>query len=143
MKTPIITLHEPWATWIAKRWKLIETRTHQQFKSLTHKWIGIHAGLRWDRDALQHAGSYLTEEQIRQTKTWLRVGGCIIAIAYVSEHRKLDILDQKLSLICTGTIMRPVRYGLVFSDIRPIEAIPVRGRQGIWYHDIPDKEFKA
>lgn len=41
---PVITLYQPWATWIMRGWKTIETRTHNRFACLDHKTILIHAG---------------------------------------------------------------------------------------------------
>jgi hypothetical protein len=43
----VITLKQPWATWVLWGWKIVETRLHNQFGSLMNKRIGIHAGLGW------------------------------------------------------------------------------------------------
>ena len=46
---PVLTLYQPWATFIADGLKTIETRTHNRFTSLYGKTILIHAGqqTRW------------------------------------------------------------------------------------------------
>jgi predicted transcriptional regulator len=41
----VITLWQPWASFIALGWKTIETRTHDRFKNLVCERIAIHAGL--------------------------------------------------------------------------------------------------
>jgi hypothetical protein len=55
--------------------------------------------------------------------------GAIIATAFVSDARDLTTSDERDALIeCTT-----VRFGLILTDIIPIEPIPARGRLGIWY----------
>lgn len=134
MRTPVISLYPPWANWVALGWKKIETRTHTRFASLVGKRIGIHVSLKWDNAALELASEFLTEAQRSTSKNFLRVGGAIICTAFVDWHRELDPLDNKNALIdCTHI----TRYGLGLSDVQGIEAIPCRGKQGIWYYDIP------
>lgn len=43
-----ISLHQPWATFIALKWKTIETRTHEKFKGLIGQRIAIHAAKKID-----------------------------------------------------------------------------------------------
>jgi hypothetical protein len=132
MKTmPVITLWNPWAIWVAMGWKTIETRTHDRFQSLKGQWIGIHAGLKWDPFALHCARPYMTDDQVKQTEKFIRVGGAIICRAYVGEARWLSAWDDRRALIECST----PRFGLLFNKIEAIEAIPARGKQGIWYHD--------
>lgn len=59
---PVITLYQPWATWIMRRWKTIETRTHNRFVKLLGKSVLIHAGQQTDATAAWNP--YLTEEEI-------------------------------------------------------------------------------
>ena len=37
-----ITLWQPWATWIAWRWKTIETRGHDRFRRLVGQFASVH-----------------------------------------------------------------------------------------------------
>lgn len=127
---PVISLWMPWANWVALGWKRIETRTHSRFRSLVGKRIGIHASLKWDATALDEASRYLTFEQVEQTKKFLRIGGAIICTAMVREFRPLGVVDEPKALIECET----PRYGLFLTDIEAIEAIPAKGKQGIWYH---------
>lgn len=129
-ETPIISLWQPWAEWVALGWKTIETRTHQRFKGLVGKRIGIHVALKWDDSAIEVAGEYLGSVRRGMTAGFLRIGGAVICTAFVREHRKLGPLDNTRALIdCTHI----TRYGLILEDIQIIEAVPAKGKQGIWY----------
>jgi hypothetical protein len=140
--TPIITLWMPWANWVAQGWKTIETRTHMRFACLKGKRIGIHAGLKWDKNALNLACPYLTLEQDISTQTWYQngkwmAGGTILCTSFVEDFRLLRNEDSKEALIECET----KRYGLVLKDIVLLNPpIPCRGSQGIWY--LLTKEFK-
>lgn len=128
----IITLNMPWANWVSLGWKLIETRTHARFKNLVGQRIGIHASLKWDKNALSLAAPYLTTEQQEQSEKFLRIGGAIICTAFVEDFRRLTEADEIKALIqCTTT-----RYGLFLRDVNQIEAIPCRGYQGMWNYDL-------
>lgn len=59
---PSITLTQPWATWIIRGWKTIETRTHNRFACLDKKTILIHAGMTTDKSAANNP--YLTKDQL-------------------------------------------------------------------------------
>lgn len=130
--TPIISMWMPWANWVGLGWKVIETRTHRRFQSLADKRIGIHCSLKWDKNAIELARPYLDQDQITLTQSFLRIGGAVYWTATVSEFRQLTIEDESRTLIeCTTE-----RYGLVLSDVKTIEAVPMRGHQGIWYAEI-------
>lgn len=134
--TPIITLYEPWSKWIALGWKTIETRTHNRFACLKGKRIGIHSGLKWDRNAVNEAFLYLTPERLMWTYNYSRTsahicGGVILCTAMVEDFRELTEADSYQALIeC-----RTKRYGLILKDIVPLNpAIVASGKQGIWYY---------
>ena len=61
---PVITLYQPWATWIMRGWKTIETRTHSRFACLRGQTILIHAGKTTDKSELVTENIYLTSQQI-------------------------------------------------------------------------------
>lgn len=135
MLIPVISLYNPWAIWVGLGWKKIETRTHRRFASLVGKTIGIHAGLKWDEGAIETAREWLSPEQIKRTQKMLRVGGAICWTAFVTEHRELDPLDNRSALIdCTHV----TRYGLFLKDVTTIDVITCRGKQGIWYYEVPE-----
>jgi hypothetical protein len=137
MKIPVITLWQPWGNWVDLGWKTIETRTHPRFAKLEGQTIGIHLGLKWDKDAIQLARRFLTAEQLFRTKEFLKIGGAIVATAFVKEHRLLNTKDSPFALIDCG---HTTRWGLILENIKQIEAIPTKGRQGIWYYNLPIEE---
>jgi hypothetical protein len=122
--TPTITIKQPWAQLIVAGHKTIETRTHSRFGGLQGQRIYIHAGRGYDPTGTDIATRYLTADQLSTLTT-----GAIIATAYVSEARELTEQDEANALIECQT----PRYGLVLSDITPIEPIPAKGKQGVWY----------
>jgi hypothetical protein len=136
MRIPVISIGNPWAAWLMMGWKTIETRTHPRLASLSGKVIGIHAAQKWDEAAIFQARPFLTDEQIQRTETFLRVGGAIIGTAKIGEHRPLTSEDSEAALIDCATTQR---WGLIIESVNLIEAIPMRGKQGIWYAEIPSK----
>lgn len=128
---PVITLWQPWATWVMLSWKRIETRTHSRFACLTGKTIGIHAAEKMDLAAAFVAKNFLTDQQRRLMDPYRHVRGAIICTARVEYHRLLTDADSSEALIDCGNVMR---YGLILREITPIMPILCRGKQGIWYH---------
>jgi hypothetical protein len=135
LRLPVVSLWMPWAFWIPRRWKRIETRTHDRFKSLVGKRIAIHAAMKWDKDAIDLASPYLSDEQIVQSRKFLKIGGAIICTAMVTDGRWLTAEDSPLALIDCGETKR---HGLFLDDVQVLEeAIAMPGKQGIWYAEIP------
>lgn len=132
---PVITLYQPWATWIIRGWKLIETRTHDKFKSLSGKRILIHAGLRTDESAA--ANPYLTKEQILYKPDEV-INGYILGECLVQDFRKLNNSHSQHALIDCGSVER---WGLFLNEIMMLDKpIPVKGEMGIWYFDLETKQ---
>ena len=128
-KYPVITLHQPWAQLIALGWKTIETRGHNRFRNLKGKEILIHAGGRWNKYWEEQAMPYLTQEQIDKIKAWGPVPASILCKAFVEDARRLNEEDSPNALIKSHNAL----YGLILSNIQPIESIHAKGGQGIWY----------
>jgi len=128
----IITLWQPWATWIEWDWKSIETRTHNKFISLKGQTIGIHAGNNYDKNAFDAAKLFLDPEQIIEHNNTSYPLGCIICTAFVSGVGKLSTYNQSRALIECVT----VRYGLFLTQITPIKPIFIKGHQGIWNYNL-------
>lgn len=127
---PVITLYQPWATWIMRGWKTIETRTHPRFSSLKGQRILIHTGKYTDPHALHNP--YLTLEQLLLNPDEM-VNGFILGSAFVKDFRILNENDSAAALIeCKSQ-----RWGLFLEDIERW-SIPVResGSLGIWYYDV-------
>lgn len=134
MILPVITLYQPWATWIMRGWKTIETRTHNRFKSLDKKTILIHAGMNTDSAAINNP--YLTKEQLLHEPDEM-VNGFILGSAYSLYLGCLDPDDSVNALIECETL----RYGLLLENVEKFkEPIPVKGEMGIWYFDLGKKE---
>lgn len=132
---PCITLYQPWATWIMRGWKTIETRTHNKFACLNGKRIGIHAGMTTDASAINN--TYLTKYQLLQNPEDM-INGYLIGAATVIEVRELTNSDSKAALIdCHFT----KRYGLFLDNIQGFrEPVFVKGEIGIWYFDVDKGE---
>jgi hypothetical protein len=139
----IITLWQPWASFIAWGWKTIETRTHDRFKGLIGERIGIHAGLKWDKDwkelACPYEESYLNVVQFSRTeglqKEFMKnlpgTKGAILCTARVFDASWLSPHNSKSSLLKIND--EHERFGLFLCDIKPI-TIPAKGKQGIWIY---------
>lgn len=131
---PVITLYQPWATWIMREWKTIETRTHDRFKCLNGRTILIHAGMKTDESAAYNP--YLTPEQIFYNPDEV-VNGCILGSAYVDGFSRLCQEHAKEALIECVT----PRFGLFLTNIDVFdEPIPAKGEMGIWYYDLKNRE---
>lgn len=130
---PVITLYQPWATWIMRGWKTIETRTHDRFSSLKGKTILIHSGMTVDGSDYVIRNPYLTTEQILFNPDEV-VSGFILGSVYVAESKPLDHSHSKASLIdCEKT----QRFGLFLENAFKFDQpIPVKGEMGIWYFDM-------
>lgn len=129
MICPVITLYQPWATWIMRGWKTIETRTHNRFACLINKQVLIHAGLRTDISAFNNP--YLTKKQLL-FKPDEMVNGFILGSIFVNDFRELTTNASQRALIECET----KRFGLFFDKIDRWEIpIPEKGEMGIWYFD--------
>ena len=125
----VITLWQPWATWILWGWRTIETRTHNRFACLKGELIGIHAGKKFDHNAIGMAQEYLTTERIVKHNESIYPLGYIIATAQVTDARRLDFIHSEKALIECYT----ERYGLFLENIMPtVPVIKYKGSQGIW-----------
>lgn len=130
MTFPVITLYQPWATWIMRGWKTVETRTHNRFKSLDGKTILIHAGQKTDATAINNP--YLTKEQLLHEPNEM-VNGFILGSAYSLYLGCLDPADCVNALIECETL----RYGLLLENINVFKVpVPVKGEMGIWYFNM-------
>jgi len=132
--TPIISLHRPWADWVALGWKKIETRTHSRFKKLAGGVIAIHASKTWDLNWERAANNYLTPNQREFTKEVLPKwdwSGKIICYVFVERFGRCLPSDSRDAMIeCFPTI----REGLWLSGVTQLsEPIEIRGMQGIFY----------
>uniref|UniRef100_A0A6M3IGL4 ASCH domain-containing protein n=1 Tax=viral metagenome TaxID=1070528 RepID=A0A6M3IGL4_9ZZZZ len=135
MKVPCISLWQPWAWWIMKRWKPLETRKHARFHWLEGKTIGIHAAKKWDKYAMKLALPYLDMDQIMDTHAYFehREHGLLGTAEVKRFYQKLDDQQGSVALCPTGHWLSGLLLGSVKSFDKPIE---IPGRQGVWYEEI-------
>ena len=118
---PVITMYQPWASWVVDEIKLIETRTHNKFRKLVGQTILIHAGLTND-------DSVCTEDI---------VFGAILGSAFVYGAGALNKTHQADACIECESVQR---YGLFLKDIIKFkEPIPEKGEMGIWHYDLENR----
>ncbi len=138
-KLPCISLWEPWASWVMLGWKTIETRTHDRFRTLEGRTIGIHASKRWDWRAVEAARKWLTLDQqdiTHDVRKWAQTHGRILCTAKVNDFRpSLSFFDEPAAMIeCSSTD----RSGLILVDVKPLPILNapiIKGGQGIFYVD--------
>lgn len=133
---PVITLWQPWATWVIKGYKTIETRTHARFKGLVDKTIGIHAG-----EAVDHSHHVIQNPYLAKSiliDSMILPAGVLLGTVKVSEFRDLNYTHENAALIECEKVNR---YGLFLSDIKEFDRYPkVKGGMGIWYFDLDKME---
>lgn len=132
---PVLTLYQPWASFIILGWKTIETRTHDKFRSLEGKTIGIHSGQTYDR--AKSCFDFLEPHQHEIAKGGNFPRGVLLGTAQVHKFDLLDGSDSWEALIDCDVIRR---YGLYLANVNAFEVpIPVSGSMGIWYFDMEKK----
>lgn len=135
---PVITLYQPWASWIMTGWKGIETRTHKGFRSLVGKRILIHAGKHVDLSNAAVHNPFLSKEELDYRPPHYHLTGQILGSAWAYEFRVLDENDSRDALIDCCSV---IRYGLFLNEVLQLaDPIPVRGGMGIWYYDLDNKK---
>ena len=134
-KIPVLSLWQPWAQFVCKGWKTIETRNHDRFgDALLGKRILIHAAAKWDDEVFYKSVKFLGIDEMRQLSYWEKLEPQIICSAYVGAHGGLDKRHSKDALIDCDSVQR---YGLHLEEIYKLEnPIMTKGKQGIWYLNI-------
>lgn len=129
---PVITLKQPWASWVMERLKGTESRTHTNFKTLVGKPFGIHSAMGYDLSDYVLKNPYLTQEQIDASLSYPT--GVILGTVYGNKFFKLGVEHETEALIECRSIKR---YGLRIIDPKPFEKpIPCKGELAIWYFDL-------
>jgi hypothetical protein len=137
MNYPAITIHQPWASWIAWGLKTMETRTHNRFASLKGQRIAIHAGKAWDDEAIFEAVAHASAKSLFQDYTCREdfPAGAIVCLATVDKIWTLCSADSQAALCRCDRSMT----GLILADVEPLaEPFKVRGHQGIWRVELPE-----
>jgi hypothetical protein len=128
----VITLWQPWASWVIWGWKTIETRLHGRFEGLAGKWIGIHAAQHWDESAIDSARQYLSWEQLEKNVQAKMDMGKLLSIVHVARAEWLPMKSEysRRALIDCEHFYR---FGLIIDHAEPWKPTPMKGKQGIWY----------
>ena len=133
-----ITLHQPWASWVAWGWKTVETRTHDRFRCLEGQRIAIHASLRWDpmayansMDILEHRKLHYSANQLALAESKHQyVFGAVLCTCIVRAHHDYDEADEMEGLIHRDS---DPMWGLWLRGVRQFNPpITAKGHQGIW-----------
>jgi hypothetical protein len=128
-----ISLWQPWAQWVALEWKGIETRTHARFAKLEGERIAIHAAKKWDPHYFDIAFPYLDQDRLYKTRKLVHLDGAIICTADVVKTKwLLGTIHEEREALCRTKRL----FGLFLDQIQTFDAIPFRGRQGIF--EVPD-----
>ena len=141
MKMTALTLHEPWATWVALNLKPIETRTHDRYKSLIGKRIAIHAGKRFDRHACTTAKAALegyhpdvVADLIAKLIDAAKKPnhGRVVCTTQIYAGAWLAEIHNRQALVDCGPNAAP-RFGFFLRNTKTCgDPTVYRGRQGIW-----------
>lgn len=129
MTMPAVTVWQPWASLLAERMKLIETRRHDRLKGLVGEWVAIHAGKAYDPEAddmmTPTARRWVLEHR------WELPRGRVVAVGKAVAHRYLMVADDAEE---AAAFFRPAGlYGLFFAPVLKLPAaVQATGHQGIW-----------
>jgi len=131
---PVVTLYQPWASWVIWNWKPIETRTHARFACLKGKTILIHAGQKTDKTDQAIRNPYLLDYQKESMISLIRPNGYLLGTARVKHFDLLSEFNSQEALIDCGNVKR---WGLFMDMVNEFEhPIPCKGGMGIWYYDL-------
>jgi len=141
-----ISLHQPYATFIAMKWKKIETRYHSRFKCLVGERIAIHAAKKvvpitsFMCECLPLNGTYHDIVKINNIVRFMEMcRGKILCTALVTRARWAPNIDFDFRKEWNKQAMCEVagKFLLFLDEIEPIDPIPFRGHQGIF--NVPDE----
>jgi hypothetical protein len=114
--------------------KSIETRTHNRFRSLLGKRIGIHAGMSTDTSAWDNP--YLSKKE-KAMKMEDLLHGVVLGTAFVYDFQLLNKSHSKMALVDCGSTQR---WGLFLNEINVFnKPVPAKGEMGIWYFNLKTK----
>ncbi len=136
MIIPVITLKQPWASWVMEGLKLIESRTHTQFKSLEGKTFCIHSAKKYDLSDYVLENPYLTQEKIDASLSY--PVGVILGTVHCTGYLELHQAHELNALIECRSIQR---YGLCLKIPKKFKnPIPETGELSIWYYDLEERK---
>lgn len=143
-----ITLWQPWASLVAVGAKTIETRS---WRTHYRGPIAIHAAKRpvarnLDRGFVGVAANWLRKNEAGQFFDWDVMDelpyGCVIATAFLVDILPTDRVNRHVINGREETFgdFSPGRFAWFLIDIKPVDPIPYRGKQGLW--TLPDEAVR-
>lgn len=137
----VISIWQPWATLMAAGYKRIETRSWPPHGLKPGQLVAIHAGKRWtgvQRAICDGEPFKRCLVQAHQRGLWDAAHpplGCVVAIARFDhfaatsggiDYEQMTDEEHHFGNYSGG------RFGWFFSEVRPVEPIPLRGQQGLF-----------
>ena len=139
MKIPAITVWQPWASLIVCGIKTVENRPWKPPLKIIGEWIAIHAGRAVDRHAMEfHFDNERVRQSISETNPFPK--GVLLGIAFLSAFYEPAKEQQIIWKLSDLEWWEREYFGWVFRRPRILKnPISTKGRQGIWYAEIPEE----
>ncbi|OPX87759.1 MAG: ASCH domain protein [Pelotomaculum sp. PtaB.Bin104] len=151
VKIPALTLWQPWASLVAVGAKKIETRS---WSTSYRGPLAIHAAKTFTREArtlcLEESFQAMLYNAGINSKNKLPLRfGSILCICRLVDCVKVEQTDGLMAWLERGYVANdyeysfgdytPGRYAWILNDVRRLpEPIPAKGRQGLWYWEVPE-----
>ena len=163
MTTPVITLWQPWATFVIYGGKMIENRGWAPPKKIMGKVNGIHAGKTFEKDIIEGMrddDDPFFKEALRKCESACghpsegprgKIIGTAFLKGYLHQENGKNIYHRfggKVFEIAPEKLPEKVlrwwdshQYGWHYVNVRPLKKpIPAKGKQGIWNFDLPEDD---
>lgn len=134
-----LTLHQPWAHWMATGVKRIENRDWPPPKWMVGRHIALHAGKTYDDDG----AAFIAETFPELVPPATYEHGAVIAVAKIEAVITRRPPGWEQQLLASEPALRPEdlrwffgAFGWLLVDAVQIEPVPCRGMQKLW--NLPD-----
>ena len=128
-----LSIQEPFATWIAKGYKRIETRGYSAWKKYIGKEVYIHASSKFWKDLTEEQKKFMLQYPEKYKP------GYIIAKGILKEslpYKELSLTGQERQLGFYGE----GRWGWCFENVKLLdEPIKASGQLGFWKFEIEEE----
>lgn len=134
---PVITLKQPWASWVMQGLKTKESRTHVNFKTLEGRTFGIHSAMGYDKSDYVLKNPYLSQAQIDASLSYPT--SVILGTVHCDEFLELKGKQHERDALIECRSIK--RYGLNLINPKKFDApIPCKGELSIFYFDLDKME---
>jgi activating signal cointegrator 1 len=142
-----ITLHQPWALFVAAGWKEVETRDwYTNYRGP----LAIHAGKHFTHVENRAMARILENTPAPPVLAGELVFGAIVGVCILSACIPVGMLSQQVSKLKPPFVpahgwdvetemgnYAPGRWAWILRDVRRIETIPTKGYRRIWNWRVP------